>query len=250
MRRVLSSLPETVKAPLRRVRQFVAAIPYRGTGRWCPVCERTSRRFRAYGIVPRPDALCMHCGALERHRLAWLYLQRRTDLFDGRPKKMLHVAPEAAFQRRLRKALGDGYLTADLSEGRAMVAMDVENIRMADGSFDVIFCSHVLEHVNDDRRAMGELFRVLRPGGWAILLVPVTVEATVEDPTITDPAERLRRFGQHDHVRRYGPDYVDRLRDAGFAVAITGVADLATPGEAERMGLTPATGEVYFCTKP
>jgi SAM-dependent methyltransferase len=248
MRRLLSALPEPLKAPLRRARSFIAAIPYRGTGRWCPVCGKPSSRFREFGVVPRADAMCMHCGALERHRLAWLYLQRRSDLFDGRPKKMLHVAPEHAFEPRLRKALGAGYLTADLEEGRAMVAMDVENIRMPDGSFDVVFCSHVLEHVDDDRRAMREFYRVLKPGGWAVLLVPITAEKTVEDPSITDPAERLRRFGQDDHVRRYGPDYVDRLREAGFTVTVTRVADLATPEEADRMALTPAAGEIHFCT--
>ena len=249
MRRLLSSLPEPLKAPLRRARRFVAAIPYRGTGRWCPVCGRSSSRFREFGFVPRPDALCMHCGALERHRLAWLYLERRTDLFDGRPKRMLHVAPEYAFEPRLRKALGQGYLTADLEEWRAMVAMDIENIQMPDGSFDVVFCSHVLEHVADDRRAMREFCRVLKPGGWAILLVPITAEATVEDPSVTDPAERLRLFGQDDHVRRYGPDYVDRLREAGFNVATTRASDLVPADEAARMGLTPAAGEIYFCTK-
>jgi len=248
MRRVLSSLPEPLKASLRRARQFVAAIPYRGTGRWCPVCRTPSRRFNTFGIVPRADALCMHCGALERHRLAWLFLVQRTDLFDGRPKRMLHVAPESAFEPRLRKALGDGYVTADLSPGRARVAMDIENIQMPDASFDVIFCSHVLEHVNDDRRGMREFRRVLKPGGWAILLVPITVDATFEDPTVTDPAERLRLFGQDDHVRRYGPDYVDRLREAGFAVTTTRISDLASPQEAERMGLTPAAGEIHLCT--
>jgi SAM-dependent methyltransferase len=249
MRRLLASLPEPVKAPLRRIHGFVSTLPYRGTGRWCPVCGTPSRRFGEYGTVPRSDALCVHCGALERHRLAWLYLQRRTDLFDGRPKKMLHVAPEPAFERRLRAALRDGYLTADLS-GRAMVAMDVEDIRMPDASFDVIFCSHVLEHVHDDRKAMREFLRVLKPDGWAILLVPIMADATFEDPTVTDPAERLRLFGQADHVRRYGPDYVDRLREAGFAVTTTRVSDLASPEEAARMGLTHATGEIYHCTRP
>jgi SAM-dependent methyltransferase len=249
IRAVLRTLPEPVKAPLRRLHQRVLGLSYRGTGRWCPVCETSSRRFEVYGIVPRPDALCMQCGALERHRLAWLYLQRRTDLFDGRSRKMLHVAPELALEPRLRRAVGRGYLTADLSRGRAMQVMDIENIRMPDASFDVIFCSHVLEHVNDDRRAMREFRRVLRPDGWAILLVPITAERTVEDATVTDPAERLRRFGQHDHVRRYGPDYVDRLREAGFTVAVTRAADLATPEEVERMALTPAAGEIYHCTR-
>jgi SAM-dependent methyltransferase len=249
IRRVLRTLPEPVKAPLRRARQLVLGLPYRGTGRWCPVCEQSSRRFEVFGIVPRPDAQCMQCGSLERHRLAWLHMQRRTDLFDGRPRKMLHVAPELALQRHFRRAVGRGYLTADLSRGRAMTVMDIENIQMPDASFDVIFCSHVLEHVDDDRRAMREFRRVLKPTGWAILLVPITADRTIEDATVTDPAERLRLFGQDDHVRRYGPDYVDRLREAGFTVATTRVADLATPQEAERMGLTPAAGEIYHCTK-
>lgn len=249
IRRVLRTLPESTKSGLRRIHRLVIGLPYRGTGRWCPVCEVSSHRFEEFGIVPRKDAHCIQCGALERHRLAWLYLQRRTDLFDGRPKKMLHVAPEHALERRLRKALRDGYLTADLTKGRAMAVMDIENIRMPDGSFDVILCSHVLEHVHDDRRAMREFHRVLKPGGWALLLVPITAERTTEDPSVTDPAERLRLFGQDDHVRRYGPDYVDRLREAGFTVTTTRPADLATAQEVERMGLTPAAGEIYFCTK-
>lgn len=246
----LSWLPESIKAPLRRASDFVAALPYRGTGRWCPLCQTSSRRFREFGVVPRPDALCPRCKSLERHRLLWLYLERRTDLFDGRVKKVLHVAPELSLERRLRKRLGGGYLTADLTQRRAMVAMDIENIHLPDATFDVILCSHVLEHVNDDRRAMREFFRVLKPGGWAILLVPITADATFEDPTVTDPAERLRLFGQDDHVRRYGPDYVDRLRQAGFAVATTRVADLVPPDDAERMGLTPAAGDIFHCTRP
>lgn len=250
MRRLLSRLPERVKAPLRRAKDFVAALPYRGTGRWCPVCERSSSRFREFGNPPRADAQCPRCGALERHRLVWLYFQRRTDLFDGRPKRVLHVAPELCLQPRLRRRLGSGYLTADLESPRAAVRMDVTDIRYPDESFDVVFCSHVLEHVPDDRRAMREFFRVLKGGGWAILLVPITAAATFEDPAVTDPAERLRLFGQEDHVRRYGPDYVDRLREAGFAVSTTGIADLASPDDIVRMALTPAAGDIFHCTKP
>lgn len=200
--------------------------------------------------MPRPDALCMQCGALERHRLAWLYLERRTDLFDGHSKAMLHVAPELCFQRRFRKRVGAGYVAADLDSPRAAVRMDVTDIQYPDGFFDVIFCSHVLEHVPDDRRAMREFLRVLKPGGWAILLVPVTADRTVEDPSVTDPAERLRRFGQEDHVRRYGPDYADRLREAGFDVSVTRVPDLVSAADAVRMGLTPAAGDIFHCTRP
>src|SRR5262249_12426105 len=93
---------------------------------------------------------------------------------------------------------------------------------------------HVLEHVPDDRRAMREFYRVLKPGGWAILLVPITVERTFEDPAVVDPAERLRLFGQEDHVRRYGPDYGDRLSEAGFAVSGVNVSERGVAGSGRR----------------
>ena len=138
-------------------------------------------------------------------------------------------------------------MTADLFNPRVMVSMDVTNIRYPNHSFDVIYCSHVFEHVVDDRKAMREFRRVLKPGGWAILNVPITVERTFEDPTVIDPAERLRLFGQDDHVRCYGPDYVDRLREAGFTVEVTTVADLVPAETATQMGLTEASGEIYTC---
>jgi ubiquinone/menaquinone biosynthesis C-methylase UbiE len=130
-----------------------------------------------------------------------------------------------------------------------MMTMDITDIQYEDQSFDVIYCSHVLEHVQNDKKALRELFRVLKNDGWAILLVPITSETTVEDPSIVDPIERLRAFGQEDHVRKYGRDYVDRLREAGFTVEITKVDDLVCADEVVRMGLTPASGEVYHCTK-
>jgi len=192
--------------------------------------------------------MCVRCGALERHRFVWRYLEARTDLFDGRPKRVLHVAPERCLEPRLRSRLGQGYTTADLLDPRAMVRMDITDIHYPDGSFDVIYCSHVLEHVPDDRRALREFRRVLKPDGWAILLVPITAVRTVEDASIVDPADRSRIFGQADHVRRYGPDYVERLREAGFMVRVDQVAD-CLGDDAVRLGLTPASGEIYYCTK-
>jgi predicted SAM-dependent methyltransferase len=174
----------------------------------------------------------------------------RTNLLDGAPKKMLHVAPEQCFEPKLARQLGDDYLTADLFDARTMVKMDVTRIEYPDESFDINYCSHVLEHVQDDRKAMGEFFRVLKDTGWAILLVPITVERTFEDPSIVEPEARLKAFGQEDHVRSYGPDYVDRLREAGFKVEVTRVEDLVRDDEAVRMGLTTtAAGEIYYCTK-
>lgn len=131
-----------------------------------------------------------------------------------------------------------------------MVKMDITNIQYPAEYFDVILCSHVLEHVPDDRKAMREFWRTLKPTGWAILLVPIMAEVTFEDPTIVDPQERLIAFGQEDHVRKYGRDYIDRLREAGFKVTVTTVADIAPDQEsAQRMGLTADSGEIYYCTR-
>ncbi len=186
---------------------------------------------------------------MERHRLVWLYFAGKTDLFDGKPKRVLHVAPEQCFEARLRKRLGAGYLTADLLDPHVMERMDITAIRHPDESFDVIYCSHVLEHVPEDRLAMREFRRVLKQTGWAVLLVPITAAKTFEDPTVTDPAERLRLFGQDDHVRRYGPDYVDRLREAGFEVAITKTSEMVTASEASRLGISAVAGEIYHCRR-
>jgi SAM-dependent methyltransferase len=242
-------LPEGVKASLKRSGELVRAISYYGKGRLCPVCGKSSRRFRPFGLSLREEAQCIHCGALERHRLLWLYLSKRTDLFDGKPKTMLHIAPESCLESIFRQRLGDNYITADLFSSKVMVKMDVTDIHYPDQSFDVIYCSHVLEHVQNDRRAMKEFYRTLKDRGWAILLVPIDAEETFEDPSIVEPEERLRAFGQEDHVRRYGPDYADRLREAGFRVQVTTVADLAQQDEIRRMGLTRASGDIYFCTK-
>jgi hypothetical protein len=245
MKVIISKLPESIKAPLR----YLRAMFYYGKGRFCPVCGRSSRRFFQFGVVLRKDAQCPHCGALERHRFLWLFVTRRTNLFDGNLKKVLHVAPERCFLSKFKQRLGDNYLTADLFDRRAMVKMDITNIDYPDQSFDVIYCSHVLEHVHDDRKAMREFCRTLKCNGWAILLVPITAEKTFEDPSISDPKELLKVFGQEDHVRRYGPDYVDRLREAGFGVEIIKVNDLVQNDEAARMALTSAAGEIYYCTK-
>jgi SAM-dependent methyltransferase len=185
---------------------------------------------------------------MERHRFVWLYFTRRTDLFDGQPKRVLHVAPEQCFEGRLKDRLGAGYLTADLLDPHVMERMDITSIPYPDESFDVIYCSHVLEHVPDDLRAMSEFHRVLKRSGWAVLLVPITADKTFEDTTVVRSSDRLRVFGQKDHVRRYGPDYVDRLRQIGFEVEVIRVSDMIPANEALRMGLT-RTGAIYHCKR-
>lgn len=252
VRKIASFLFRFARSRLRLVKRFAlyhGLGRLRGDKRWCPICGRSSRRFLPYGVRPREDAACPHCGALERHRLAWLYIERKTDLFDGRPKRTLHVAPERCLEEPLARLLGDAYVTADLNDPRAMVKMDVSDIQFPDAFFAVVFCSHVLEHVPDDKRAMREFRRILAPGGWAVFFVPVSAPETVEDPSIVDPKERLRAFGQADHVRRYGPDFADRLRKAGFDVAIVRAADLCNARQARRTGIARPGTEFYYVVK-
>lgn len=219
------------------------------TARLCPVCGFNVRRFASFGSPQRKEARCQNCGALERHRFAWLLLQEQTDLFDGRPKQVLHVAPEHCFEERLESELGSGYITADLLRTDVKVRMDITEIQYENDRFDTILCSHVLEHVPGDRQAMKELFRVLKPGGWAFLDVPIAALATYEDPSIVDPAERLKAFGQEDHVRKYGPDYAHRLEESGFRVKIVKVADLADVDSARRFGILPMNRLTFICRK-
>ena len=138
---------------------------------------------------------CPVCVSMSWHRLSWLFLQQKTDLFNESPKKMLHIAPERGLVSRFKKIVNLDYLTADLQSLHCMVKMDITDIQYSDHSFDVIYCSHVLEHIPNDRKAMRELERELKPDGWAVLMVPITVDKTIEDPLETNLAERERRFG-------------------------------------------------------
>jgi SAM-dependent methyltransferase len=193
------------------------ALARRGDRVHCPCCDGDFDRFvRHRG---RPHAKCPRCGALERHRLLWLYLTQRTDLLS-RPLSLLHFAPEHAYRRRLSRMPGLRYVTADLDSPLAMHRCDIMDQPFADGSFDAVLCSHVLEHVEDDRRALAEIRRVLRPNGWAILMSPIDRrrDSTFEDAAIATPEERHRAFGQSDHVRLYGRDFAERVAATGFAV--------------------------------
>lgn len=200
----------------------IVGLLYKGRGRLCPICGARYRRFMPYGyVLSREDALCPRCLSLERHRMIWLWLERHTDLFEMRPR-LLHIAPELSLMRHFRALYGSSsnYITADLESPLADLHFDVQQIPMADGTVDVIICNHLLEHVEDDRKALSELYRILCPGGWGILLVPEDRSrlTTFEDDTITDPKERTRLFGQYDHRRIYGRDYDARLAAAGFEV--------------------------------
>lgn len=200
-----------------RLRHAAEVLRHRGSNVTCPVCGWSFDEFKP--AWNRAGAICWRCGAHERHRALWLLLDReRPELLRG-TRRLLHFAPEDCLERRLRRGSFE-YVTGDLDPAKGQIRLDLLDLDLPDGSFDAILCSHVLEHIPDDRRAMSELRRVLTPDGWCIVMVPIDPERseTYEDASITDPAERERHFWQHDHVRVYARDVEDRLRASGLRV--------------------------------
>lgn len=223
---------------------------YAGSAVTCPVCEKHYREFLPYGrIRSRANALCPNCLSLERHRLIWLYLKERTDFFQKK-HSVLHIAPEACYIERFQKMHGDQYITADIESPLAKVKMDIHQIPFPENSFDTVLCNHVLEHVRDDIQAMTEINRVLKPGGFAIMQVPFfnpVPEKTFEDNSITDPRERERIFGQDDHVRKYGHDYVKRIEQSGLTAVADAFVDQLPDDVRKKYGI--AKGEIIFLGK-
>jgi predicted SAM-dependent methyltransferase len=233
--RRVSPLIKRVLAPLgleQLGRSIWARI--RGFQHQCPMCLAHLKTFLPGGehhailteklIVGggwRSSVSCPNCGSFDRERLAYLYLKNRPHLLS-RSTKVLHVAPEPNLSFWLRSKVELDYVSADLSGDDVDLNFDLARIPFADSTFNAIICNHVFEHIPNDRRAMAELFRVLKPGGWAMLQVPISLclTATYEDFSITDPMDRERAFGQNDHVRIYAMDYVDRLKQTGFAIEL------------------------------
>ncbi len=220
IRKVLNTVPRKYIQKVAPVTTKIAGLFYWGNKVECPVCKHHYKKFLPYGYVHvRKNALCPNCLSLERHRLLWLYLMRETDFFV-RTQKILHLAPEYCFIRRFRKVHKADYVTADLESPLADVHCNVQQMPFQDNSFDVVICNHLLEHVDNDFEALSEIFRVLKSGGYAVLLSPVNRqrEITYEDATITSPEERSKHFGQKDHLREYGLDYPQRIESIGFKV--------------------------------
>ena len=187
-----------------------------------PIDGRSFRKFLPYGYgKQRENALSPSTLSLERHRLMWLFLKDNTNFFTAAKKlKVLHIAPEQCFLDIFRKQQNLNYITSDLESPIADVKADICDLPFKENEFDVVFCNHVLEHISNDTKAMQELYRVLKPGGFGIFQIPqdLSKAITFTDNTITDRKERAKLFGQYDHVRVYGRDYFDKLRSIGFKV--------------------------------
>jgi hypothetical protein len=207
-------------AALREAGALWAAVAHRGDRHECPVCRSRLRFFVPLEDASMTDAQCPVCGSLGRHRFLWLMLER-SGLSPRAGQRLLHFAPEWSLERRFARQLGRDYLSADLARGRAMRVLDLTRLDLPDGCFDWVLCSHVLEHVPDDRRALAEIARVLRRGGRLLLQVPVRDGgATVEAPADSTPEYRKAHFGLADHLRLYGDDLPERLAAAGFRVRV------------------------------
>ena len=210
----------------------------------CPVCGKSSRRWISLGY---DEGLCPRCLSEPRHRMIILYMLNELDLAT-KQLRILHFAAEYCFIRRFRHMPNINHVVADLDPSHGGVKMDITDIPLEPDTVDLVVCSHVLEHVQDDAKAMRELRRVLRPGGTALIMCPVEQErpTTYEDPSIVTPEARREAFHQNDHVRIYGADFSDRLGAAGFEVKPDRYGQRLGE-QAARYGLRPKA-TLYVCT--
>jgi len=239
---ILNKVPRPLLIQLSRVARPFLELYYKGNNFTDPINGKSYRKFLPYGYgSQRENVLSPGTLSLERHRQMWLYLKRETDFFQ-KQYKVLHIAPEQAFFKKFKRLKNLNYITADLYSPIVDVKADILNLPFPDESFDVIFCNHVLEHIEDDRKAMAELYRVMKKGGWGIFQIPLKnkMETTYEDFSITDPKERQKHFGQYDHVRWYGMDYFSRLQQAGFTTEINFYSQKFSPEEQKKYALNPS----------
>ncbi|PQB03248.1 SAM-dependent methyltransferase [Polaribacter filamentus] len=238
---VLNTIPRPWLIKASYLVRPIIALSLKGNKFTDPIDGKSFRKFLPYGYrKQRENALSPSTLSLERHRLMWLFLKDETDFFTSdRRLKTLHIAPEQCFLNIFRKQKNLDYLTSDLESPIADVKADICDLPFEDNSFDVVFCNHVLEHISDDTKAMQELFRVMKKGGFGIFQIPqdITKETTFENDSITDRKERAKIFGQYDHVRIYGKDYFNKLRSVGFKVDEVDYTKKIAPEKLERFCL-------------
>jgi SAM-dependent methyltransferase len=239
--KIKALIPKRLFEPLLNLYYTIQSIGYSGNNFYCPVCENNLRKFKSES--------CPKCGSGIRHRTLWLFLSRKTDFFKS-SLYVLHFAPEHCFYKKMKNLSNINYLSADLGSPRAMVKIDMTNIKYQNNTFDVLLSSHVLEHIEDDLKAIKELYRVQKINGWSIHLVPIDYSRndTYENPLIKSPEDRKKIYGHYDHKRIYGKDYKNRLEQAGFQVNIFKTEAFCDENEITIMGLKRDT-EIYYCRK-
>jgi len=235
----LNKIPRPLLIKASIIARPLIVLFFKGTKFTDPIDGKSYRKFLPYGYgKQRGNALSPGTLSLERHRQMWLYLQNETDFFT-KNYKVLHIAPEQEFLRKFKKMKNLDYISADLFSPIVDVKADILDLPFENESFDIVFCNHVLEHIEDDRKAMSELFRVMKKASWGIFQVPMknSLEKTYEDFSIKDPKDRQKHFGQYDHVRWYGMDYFERLRSVGFEVDINFYSKKFSVEDRKKFGL-------------
>ena len=248
---VLNTIPRPLLIKMSYFARPFLSVWLKGDRYTDPIDGKSFKRFLPYGYgEQRPNVLSPSTLSLERHRLLWLYLKNETDFFQ-KPLRVLHMAPEQCFLSIFKKMKNLDYTTADLYSPIVDVKADILKLPFKDEEFDLVFCNHVLEHIEDDNKAMKELYRVIKKGGMGIFQVPQELarKSTYEDPAIITPEDKTEHFGQYDHVRIYGRDYFDRLRNVGFNVKEVDYSLKLNPELVEKYCL--AKGEILpVCIKP
>ena len=247
----------------RKLYRFINSFRFYGDKYYCPFCKGNfshllpqgfdNNAILKYKIISagyRNNSICPRCKSKDRERLIYLYLMKRKEELFSYQLKLLHVAPEENLSHYFRSNSNIDYTSADLNPSFEDVKMDITKIDKRNNTYDIVICNHVLEHVPDDTKAMKEIYRILKQGGFAILQVPIseTLEYTVEDFSITTSEEREIVFGQHDHVRIYGKDYVSRLTQSGFNIEIISCKSLFNSDEINRYSLLE-NETIFLCNK-
>jgi len=232
----------------RKIYFKINSFRYAGGKYYCPICENGFREY-LYGPEKRSKSKCPGCGSLERQRLLWLYLKNKIKIEDKKIN-LLNIAPDYAIQSKLKSLKNISYISVDINSSLAMQKADITSLNFDDNTFDAVLCYHVLEHIEDDKKALSEIYRVLKKNGWAILQTPIDIEReiTFEDFTVKLPGHRKQIFGQEDHVRIYGRDYTNRLQDAGFIVTEDDFINSFTLAAKEKYQLDKSK-IIYFCNK-
>lgn len=230
----IDSIVSRLKALARQGRSRIEPILYTGDRVACNLCGSTARSW----LRGRPNGRCPTCRCPTRTRTLWWYLQHQ--ISERTALRVIHFAPERMLEQKLRPWGTRSYQTADLRGDHVDVQADLQRLPFPDASYDLVICSHVLEHVPDDRAAMRELARICAPTGRVLIMVPLDPSRpTQEDLGPLSPEERKRRFGEIDHLREYGSDLVERLTSAGLTIRVFEPVRDIPPAERERLGLGP-----------
>lgn len=244
---------KSLEVKVRRFRDKLSPLLYAGSTFHCPVCGHSFRKFRSAGRGERKraNAVCPWCISRERDRLVYSYIEKEQARLFTDTTRMLHVAPEPCLEPKFRSLAKGLYLTADLIRKDVDEQFDVMFIPHANQTFDAVFCSHVLQDVPDDIQAMREFFRILSPGGWAILNVPVVATASADHQTIPGNVRKATDNRPDEHLRSYGDDYPERMKSVGFDVKTIQANDLFDAKELIRLAMDrKETGAVYIGFKP